>query len=152
MYFSVSVFTFLKSMNRPVPPTGTRSYFQHSSVCYVPTRMNQSGRLGHSQGHIPYQGRDCICSFVIHIFFPRILAPNLWFSEKRDQQPRGTSGDCSLSTLRLFHLSLYLCCITSSNKPSIPPSDPTGQVALISTTKIATKMKKIHNAESIRTV
>ena len=49
------------------------------------------------------------------------------------------SGDCSSTpTLRLFHLSLYLCCITSSNKPSIRPSDPTCQVTLISTSKITT--------------
>jgi hypothetical protein len=60
------------------------------------------------------------CYFVIHAFFPIILAPTLWFGEKRDGQPRSTSGDCSSPpTLRLSHLSLYLCCITSSNKPSI---------------------------------
>ena len=79
------------------------------------------------------------CYFVIHSFFPIILAPTLWFGEKRDGQPRSTSGDCSSPpTLRLSHLSLYLCCITSSNKPSIQPSDPTWQVALISTSRITT--------------
>ena len=83
------------------------------------------------------------CYFVIHAFFPIILAPTLWFGEKRDGQPRSTSGDCSSPpTLRLSHLSLYLCCITSSNKPSILPSNPTWQVALISTSRITTTREK----------
>ena len=83
------------------------------------------------------------CYFVIHAFFPIILAPTLWFGEKRDGQPRSTSGDFSSPpTLRLSHLSLYLCCITSSNKPSIQPSDPTWQVALISTSRITTTTEK----------
>ena len=81
--------------------------------------------------------------FVIHAFFPIILAPTLWFGEKRDGQPRSTSGDCSSPpTLRLSHLSLYLCCMTSFNKPSIQPSDLTWQVAFISTSRITTTREK----------
>ena len=111
---------------------------------YVPTRTNHSGCLGHSQGHIPYQGRHYICSFVIHVFFPMILTPNLWFGEKKDRQPRSMSENCSSpTTIRLFHLSLYLFL----NKPSIQPSDPTCQVALISTSRITTTTKIIDNAE-----
>ena len=92
-FFCVSLCSeFLVWGQASASPTDTRCYFQQPSICYVPTRMNQ---LGHSQGHIPYQGRDCICYFVIHTFFCIILAPNLWFGEKRDRKPRSTSGDCS---------------------------------------------------------
>ena len=122
---------------------GTRCYFQHSAICDVRTRMNQPGHLGHSQGHIPYQGRHCICYFVIHALFPIILAPNLWFGGKRDRRPRSTWGDCSSPpTLRLLHLSLYLFCITSSEKTYFRPSDPTCPVLWISTSRITTMTKK----------
>ena len=39
--------------------------------------------------------QHCICYFVIHAFFPIILAPKLWFGEKKGREPRSTSGDCS---------------------------------------------------------
>ena len=77
-----------------------------------------------------------------------MLTKKIWFG-KRDQLTRSTYGDCySLSTLRLFHLRLYQCCITSSNKPSVRPSDQTCQVALISTSKITTMTKK-YSAQSL---
>ena len=118
--------------------------FNNPLFVYVPTRTNQPGRLGHSQGHIPYQGRRCFRSFVIHVFFSIILAPNLRLGEKRDWQPRSTSGDCSSPTYTKDCSKSVLCCIKSCNKPSIQPSDPTCQAALISTSRISTTTK-IHN-------
>ena len=61
------------------------------------------------RGHIPYQGRHCFCPFVIHVSFCIKLVLILWFGEKRDGQPRSTSGDAPPHLhYRLFSLSLYL--------------------------------------------
>ena len=60
---------------------------------------------------MPYQRRDWL--FVIHVFLWIILAPNLWFFEKRDRHPRSTSGDCSSST-RTIPLKSVPCCIPCS--------------------------------------
>ena len=65
-------------------PTDTRCYFQHSSICHVSTRTNQPGRLGHGQGHIPYHGGDCVCSFVV-LFFVIILVSNLWVHSRWEE-------------------------------------------------------------------
>ena len=93
---------------------------------YVPTRTNQPGHLG----HIPYEGRYCFFYYVIHAFFPIILAPILVQGEE------GSTAKERLET------APHLCCITSWSKPSIQPSDPICQVALISTSRITTTMKK----------
>ena len=99
--------------------------------------MQVPGRLGHSQGNIPYQGRDCFSSFVIHALFCIILAQKLWFGEMRERKPRTTFRDWSLPnyTQSIPPKSVH-CWITTWNKPSIRPSDPNVQVALISTSRI----------------
>ena len=82
---------------------GNNTAAEHVIKDNMPQRGQTNLVIWDIAGHIPYQGRDCICSFVIYVFFPIILALNLWFGEKSDRQPRSTSGDC----------------ITSWNKPSI---------------------------------
>ena len=71
VYFSVSLcLQFLAHCgDRPVPLQLIRDVISNNPpFVYGPTRTNQPGHLGHSQGNIPYQGRDCFCYFVIHIF------------------------------------------------------------------------------------
>ena len=70
------------------------------------TKLPFPGRLG----HIPYQERDCFCSFAIDVFFCTILAQNLWLREKRDWQPRSTSGECSSLTDTIDH-STRVCSV-----------------------------------------
>ena len=78
LLFSVSLCShFLVWEQGSASPTDTRCYFQHPPFVYVPTRTNQPGCLGHSQGHLTYLGRHCICYFVIHIVFPITLIQNL---------------------------------------------------------------------------
>ena len=84
---------------------------------------------GHNQGHIPYQGRDCFCYFVIHIFFIKTLAPNLWFGEKRGRQHKEHVGRRLLTTytqtfppksvpVQYYNLGWTICSTLWSNQSS----------------------------------
>ena len=53
--------------------------------------------------YIPYQGWKCFWSLVIHVFFDIILAPTLWFGEKRDRQPRNASRNCSSTVYTIYY-------------------------------------------------
>ena len=60
VFFSVCLcLQFLVWEQTSASPAETRCYFQKSSICLCPNK-DKPGRLGHSQGHIPYQWRHSI--------------------------------------------------------------------------------------------
>ena len=94
----LSSFTFLKSMNKPVP------LLLIPGIIYniPPFVMSQQGRPTWSPGAQPgpytlSRGRLLLFFCYLH-FLIIVLAPNLRFGEKRDRQPRSTSGDRSSPT------------------------------------------------------
>ena len=102
--------------------------------------MNQPGRLGHSLGHIPHQGGECFCSR-----YSRFLQYNLvpFGLVRRGIDSHGTRLETAPQPrpLKIIQPKSVSRCVTSWNKPSIQPSYPTYQVALISTSRITTTMK-----------
>ena len=127
--------------------------FPTSAICYVSTRMNRPGPLGHSQGHIPYQGGECFCLHVIHVFSVYNTRPNPLVRGEEGSTAKEHVSKLLLNRVhyRLFKLSLYLAVLHPGINHLFNPLIQPVKLLWFRLQELLLR-RKIHNAESIRTV